>query len=345
MVTKTENELLAERLLNLSRTTESGLIGGISGFLGGRAQRRGAQERATLEEEQKVLEADRRAQIAGALGGFGVDPSVIEALPTATLETVLAERAFPKAEEGVVLAPGERLAGRRTGDILAEIPSLPPKAQSKIGKIQQDVSAGIISPSEGQEAITREIKKTDPFKEQLAAERKLERLDKKVQQFSQRIEKTGVADVLNSFEQLNRLIPAEGDIPGFGTIEGGIPTIVTGESGKEIRQQVATLRNTLLALRSGAAVTDQERERIEEELGVGAFKTEAELRRGIQNARKILENKLKNVEAGFTKDVVNEFAARGGATTSSLKFEPSAPQKGKRIVTRIDPATGRVVIQ
>ena len=119
---------------------------------------------------------------------------------------------------------------------------------------------------------------------------------------------------MNAFKSLETLIPPEGeDIPGFGGT-AFLPDIAISREGQNIRQEIATIRNSILKARSGGAVTPSEAGRMLEELGTGVGRTDAQMRRGIKNARKVLETRLKSTFAGFSKEAVEEFGGRGGFT-------------------------------
>ena len=140
--------------------------------------------------------------------------------------------------------------------------------------------------------------------------RKLQRLDKNTQALSKRIEDLGVPEALTQFETLNRLIPKEGAIPGFGMVEGSVPSFLLSPEGRSIRQSVAALQNVKIKDRSGAAVTPPEFVRLREEFGTGKLKTEQQLRQGIDQALMAYRERTRNALAGFDNETRSEYLNR-----------------------------------
>lgn len=140
--------------------------------------------------------------------------------------------------------------------------------------------------------------------------RKQTRLDKNTQALSKRIEDLGVPEAITQFETLNRLIPKEGEIPGFGVVAGSFPSVMLSPEGRSIRQSVAALQNVKIKDRSGAAVTPPEFVRLKEEFGTGKLKTPEQLRQGLDQALMAYRERTRNALAGFDNETRREYLSR-----------------------------------
>lgn len=132
-------------------------------------------------------------------------------------------------------------------------------------------------------------------------------VDLQVQKFSKNVEDLGIPEAVTQFKAIQKLIPKEGDIPGFGMAEGLVPGFAASESARAARQAVAALQNVKIKDRSGAAVTPPEFERLKEEFGSGKFKTEAQLRQGIQQAVSAYRERLRNAFAGYRPEIRGQY--------------------------------------
>jgi hypothetical protein len=176
-------------------------------------------------------------------------------------------------------------------------------------------------------------------------------LEKKVTAFSNQLDKTNLPQFENLLGNIEALIAkakgadGKGDIPGYGAT-GSLPQFMLSDAGKELRQQIAQLRNLTLKDRSGAAVTNQELTRFLEELGTGNFKNDEDLGRGIENVRSNLDAVKRNVVAGVDDATLNEYSTRGGIQfkRGDQKKAP-AGDKGGKTVTRTGMLNGRKVVQ
>jgi len=88
-----------------------------------------------------------------------------------------------------------------------------------------------------------------------------------------------------------------------------LPDMVIGADLAAGKQAFQKLFNITLKNRSGAAVTNQELERLKAEFAAGAFKTSAQLQKAVEQARDIINKHYATVAAGFdqkTLDAYNE---------------------------------------
>ena len=173
-------------------------------------------------------------------------------------------------------------------------------------------------------------------------------LDKKVERFSKEIEKSGVggtesvlADIESKITEI-RKDDKNADIPGFGAT-AKLPDFMLTEKGKQLRQRVATLFNTVLKDRSGAAVTSQELTRLKNEFGQGLIKTDDQLLDALDRFRNVLDEHKLTLAAGYDDDVVSTWQSRSNLTLRDIKEGDGGD--GKKTVVRryaINPQTGKL---
>lgn len=161
-------------------------------------------------------------------------------------------------------------------------------------------------------------------------------LERKVNKFSGELEKTNIpvfeqmlADTENKVKQL---ASESSDIPGFGPLDSLRPDFLTSDKGKELRQLVQSLANVIIKDRSGAAVSNQEMQRLVRELGTGKLSTEKQLLDALTNIRRHFNETKRNVVAGVDDDTLNEYANNGG-----MRFERGPGAKPSDNSTKATP--------
>lgn len=88
------------------------------------------------------------------------------------------------------------------------------------------------------------------------------------------------------------------------------------DSLKPLYQNIASLRNNYLKLRSGGAVTSPEADRFLQELGQGNIRSGQQLQTGLQLLTDAINTKVKTIESGFSPESVNILAERGNIVSS-----------------------------
>jgi len=137
--------------------------------------------------------------------------------------------------------------------------------------------------------------------------------EKQANAYSKQLENTGIPNAIAIGERALTLLPERGTyVPGFGPLEKYVPNILAGDKGRTLRQAASQLFNVELKNRSGAAVTDPELNRLKIEFGQGNFATEESLRQGIQQYLERVKELARNVNAGFSPDILSEYQSRGG---------------------------------
>ena len=158
------------------------------------------------------------------------------------------------------------------------------------------------------------------------AENQQKRVDKFTENFGKQAEKTGI-DALGPAMQIldevmlpyiDKINKGEDiEIPGVGGIQnstwfGGPFAAMSGREGKENRAKIATVRNILLKLRSGAAVTDPEMARAMEELAQGVWNTDADFAKAYSNFRQVYGAQLRNLTASYAPGIIGNYVDNGG---------------------------------
>lgn len=110
------------------------------------------------------------------------------------------------------------------------------------------------------------------------------------------------------------------DIPGV-SIPGLGRTSFYNKDARTLSNTAQKLFNLDLKDRSGAVITTNEMERIKDEYSKGKYNDEAELMGAMGRYSRALREKMKNIEAGYSPDVVGEYQERGGTTSKRLERE------------------------
>lgn len=105
------------------------------------------------------------------------------------------------------------------------------------------------------------------------------------------------------------------DLPGVSIPFIGRVAAPFGEEARTLQSAVAKVFNTELKDRSGAAVTNQELERLKTEFGQGKFNTESELIQALKDYKRMIYDEMKSREAGFRPEIIKEFKRRDGKTS------------------------------
>lgn len=150
--------------------------------------------------------------------------------------------------------------------------------------------------------------------------------DTNVRRLSEKMTQYGIPELRNDVDRVGGLIDKyKGDLPGVGAT-AWVPDALLSKEGVEFRQAIATVRNKLLKIRSGAAVTDPEMARLAEELGQRLGGTDREIALAwpsITEGISMLEN---GILSGYDDDVVQTFQERLKSRAPSSPRTPAAPR-------------------
>lgn len=120
---------------------------------------------------------------------------------------------------------------------------------------------------------------------------------------------------LEDFDAQTGLVAGkEVDLPGVSLPLVG--RVATTSEARSLKDRIARVFNTELKTRSGAAVTDQELNRLREEFGQGKFNTEAQLIEALKEYKRLAIEAMASHEAGFDPLVLREYSERENALTS-----------------------------
>lgn len=108
------------------------------------------------------------------------------------------------------------------------------------------------------------------------------------------------------------------NVPLFGRVSA------YSDKASDLNTGMAKIFNITIKDRSGAAVTNNEMERIKEEFASGKYNTEAQLIRAMQDYKKAVISELQNREAAFEPKVVQKYRDQGGFTSHKLSGASSA---------------------
>lgn len=159
-----------------------------------------------------------------------------------------------------------------------------------------------------------------------------DKLDSNARAYADRLAKTNVPAAVAQLEKVYGMLPPEGEAPGYGRVAGILPDALVSQKGEDLRQGVQAIFNIELKDRSGAAVSDQELDRLKREFGQGSWKTADQLRKGLIQYENRLKEVIRNINAGEDPEVTKEYVKRGGKDFGNIKGRdlaaPGAPAGG-----------------
>lgn len=139
-------------------------------------------------------------------------------------------------------------------------------------------------------------------------EGKTKELEKKVQGLGTALEKANLPEadsVLSAVEtKLSQKPELAEYISGPKSI---LPDMTVPDDAKSLRQSFQKLFNITLKDRSGAAVTNQELQRLQKEFATGAFKDAKQLQDAVSQARGIIDNHYRSVASSFGPDALKAY--------------------------------------
>ena len=153
-----------------------------------------------------------------------------------------------------------------------------------------------------------------------------------VNQFAGQLQKIGIPQAQQQLDTIDGILAKHkgtGDeIPGYGRIEGAVPSMFLSSDAQELRQAVQSLANVVLKTRSGAAVTEPEQKRFIMELGNGSWMPEERLIQGLKMMRGLVDSEKTNAAAGVSNDVLSSYSQTPGAMDFSGYMKPVTGNKG-----------------
>jgi hypothetical protein len=131
--------------------------------------------------------------------------------------------------------------------------------------------------------------------------------NRQVQQLGTALEKANIPQMVSVLDNAENVVNNKELAQYITGPKSIIPDFATSREITDARQAVEKLFNITLKDRSGAAVTNQELERLKSEFGKGIFKKPEQLQSAIVAARGIIENHYKGIAAGFGANALDEY--------------------------------------
>lgn len=235
----------------------------------------------------------------------------------------------PPTDPAAVLARTQAAAAQaRAAGNTALADQLDAAVQKQSGAFEQQQSLARLEELRTQHGIANDLRAQGQANTQQQRDfANTQQVQQQATKFSTQLEHTGIPQAdqtLSTIEGIMSKYPP-GKLPGYGRVEGLLPSSALSEDGQVLRQAVAQLANVNLKQRSGAAVTAQEYTRFKNELGNSTFMPEERIRQGIGQMRSLVEAQKKNAQAGVSDEVLNAYEGSGGMPLSYLR-----PNSGKR---------------
>lgn len=152
---------------------------------------------------------------------------------------------------------------------------------------------------------------------------------KKVQQLGTALEKSKLPHADAVLADVEKALEKTPEVAEF--ISGPkslLPDLAVKDDVKFARQAFKKLFNITLQDRSGAAVTNQELERLKQEFATGAFKTDKQLSEAVEKARGIINAHYAGVAGAFGPDVLNAYNENIRGVGGRVVLEPKAKTGG-----------------
>lgn len=132
--------------------------------------------------------------------------------------------------------------------------------------------------------------------------------NKQVTQLGAALEKANLPEADAVIGKVEEVLSKRPDVADYlSGPKSVIPDFALPSDITEGKQAFQKLFNITLKNRSGAAVTNQELERLKSEFGAGVFKTAPQLRQAVEQARSIINKHYASVAAGFGPDALKEY--------------------------------------
>ena len=151
-----------------------------------------------------------------------------------------------------------------------------------------------------------------------------ENVNKKVKEIGDDFARFNWSEAINVAQEVENIVSKKGGIKGIGAGEF-LPDKLKGAEGRLNQAVFAKLFNIELKDRSGAAVTDQELERLKKEFNAGFFKTDDDYRRAFEIYKRILNKTISQAVASYDPKALDQWVDNGGV----FQVEDKQKQKEK----------------
>ena len=165
-------------------------------------------------------------------------------------------------------------------------------------------------------------------------------LEKKVQQLGTALEKAGLPQSDAVLLDADNAVKTTPELAEYLTgAKSYLPDAMVPEKVRYGRQAFEKLFNITLKDRSGAAVTNQELERLKKEYARGLWKTPEQIQKGLDQARSVITAHYLGIAAGFGKEALGQYnqnlqevGGRPVNTSPTQATLPSGIPSGSKIV-------------
>lgn len=141
-----------------------------------------------------------------------------------------------------------------------------------------------------------------------AAEGQDKALGTQTQKLGQALEKANLPEADATLGQVEKMLRTNPELASWITgPKSAVPDMMAPQEVREARQAFNKLFNMTLKLRSGAAVTQQELDRLKSEFGVGVSKDPQQVEAAVKQARSIITKHYKSVAAGYGPAVLKRY--------------------------------------
>lgn len=179
------------------------------------------------------------------------------------------------------------------GDPKAKYTNIQP--DGKGGFIGMNKSTGVMEPVPSAPGISSI--KTDP-----------EKLNRKVQGLGTALEKAGVTNSDTVMAEVENYIKNKPNLISYVTgPQSALPDFAISQDARDARAAFQRVFNITLKDRSGAAVTNQELERLKQEFGAGLFKDPNTLMNAVAKARLIINNHYAAIASSFGREALDAY--------------------------------------
>lgn len=207
------------------------------------------------------------------------------------------------------LSLAERNAAR--ADMIRLTASLRPAPQEPLVPVQQEDGSVVYTPRSQASGLKVGSRVTDT------------NVSKQVQQLGRDLEKAGLPTMVAVTDQAGKLTPELAEwVTGP---KSAVPDWIAPKEARDARQDVSKLFNITLKDRSGAAVTNQELERLKKEFGQGLFKNPDQLLTAIQRAQQIVKSHYQGIAASYGAPVLDSYNQNLVAVGGRGMLAPGAP--------------------
>lgn len=149
-------------------------------------------------------------------------------------------------------------------------------------------------------------------------------LQKEAADYSKRTE--NLPSLKYSLDQLDRLVPDEGDIPGVGAT-GWVPSSLLTSEGSQIRQSARDAMKAKMYLTTGKTANDSEADAGLKSIGLSWDSSDREFKSGVKNLKESIRQEIQQKEAGYKPAAIEMARSRGSLTTKDFDVAPSAGKK------------------